>query len=97
MPSRQELDRLKQIFDEECLNIMLEYDISMELMGYDSDTRIVFVREGEDSLEKITFKILNDFKKRIQQEISPDWLIGIFYTDIAAANAHKLTEEPYKI
>ena len=97
MTSRQELDRLKQIYKEESIKILMDHDVIFHMKGLDSDIKIVFVEQDEYSPEEVTFEMLENFKQRIQKEINPAWYVGIFFTDIEAADTANRSEEEYQL
>ena len=84
MPSKQELKHLRQIFEEEAARILLYHDVIFDYAGFDSEVKIVFVREDQNSPEELTFEMLNNFEKRIKKEINSRWYVGIFFTDAEA-------------
>tara|TARA_R100000808_G_C2111231_1_gene125234 strand:+ start:637 stop:921 length:285 start_codon:yes stop_codon:yes gene_type:complete len=85
MPSKQDLKRLKQIYEEESAKILLYHDVVFDYVGYDGDVETVYIREDEESPEELTFEMLSDFEKRIKKEINPRWYVGIMFTDLEAA------------
>jgi|18_taG_2_1085343.scaffolds.fasta_scaffold38692_2 hypothetical protein len=82
MPSKQELKRLKQIYEEESTKILLYHDVVFEFVGYDSDVKTVYIREDVFSPQELTFVMLGDFEKRIKKEINSKWDVGIIFTDM---------------
>tara|TARA_Y100000034_G_scaffold80489_1_gene96572 strand:+ start:273 stop:554 length:282 start_codon:yes stop_codon:yes gene_type:complete len=89
MSSKFEIEQLKQIFKEESTKIVMDNDVIFNLVGYDSEVEIVFVEQNEDSPEELTFEMLREFEKRIKKEINSRWYVGIFYTDLEAAEKEK--------
>lgn len=96
MATKEELKKLRKIYEEESAKIILYHDVVFDLLGFDSEVEIVFLREDEDSPEELTFEMVADFEKRIRDEINTRWYVGIFFTDSAAADAAQMEEHEYQ-
>jgi len=89
MPTKKDFKLLKRIFKEELFNIQANHNVELELSGFDSDVKTVFVFEKETSNEPVTFEMLRNFESRIQSELGLKYQVGIMYTDISAWEAEQ--------
>ncbi len=82
MPSKEDLEKLKDIFEEEQERLFLTQNIICELDGYDRDVRTVFIIEDEASEKPLTHELLKPFTQKIKEQINKNWDTSIKYTDI---------------
>tara|TARA_R100000008_G_C3452343_1_gene99998 strand:- start:125 stop:424 length:300 start_codon:yes stop_codon:yes gene_type:complete len=90
---KQQIRRLKEIFEQEKNNILLYHDVEFHLSGFNSEIQVVFVQEDIYSPSELTFEMLKNFENRIKEEISSRWYVGISYTDMVAADLADYTDE----
>ena len=93
MPSKEDLHKLKRIFEEEQEKLFLIHNIICELDQYDRDVRTVFVIEDESSGKPLTYELLSSFTQRIKEEINKKWCTSIRYTDVETWKNQRESED----
>jgi hypothetical protein len=80
--SRKELaDLLNQICTDYSNELYFKHDVDFAFDHYDSDLKVVYVRESEKTENPLTFEMLNDLLAELKK-INSRIQVGIFFEDI---------------
>jgi len=82
--SRKELaDLLDQICTDYANEVYFKYDVDFAFDHYDSDLKVVYVRESEKTENSLTFEMLDDLLNDLKK-INNRMQVGIFFEDLPA-------------
>ena len=82
------IEKIKLVVLSEALDTFAEHSVKYKFHKYNSDIKMIFVRQHEESLGDLNFshvKKLQDELKKINER----FLVGIFYTQDPKAQAAK--------
>ena len=80
--SRKELaDYIQKVCTDHADELYFRYDVDFAFDHYDSDLKVVYVRESENTTNPVTYEILDDLLLELKQ-LNKRMQVGIFFEDI---------------